>query len=555
MEHVLNIRVPQTQQLGLNFKLILSAVIAVLLFPSVGWIFKEQTVWPWDQAWYAETALQLAHAAQDGPLAWLKALLYAMPSKPPLLQWSGQVMTPFAGVLGSYERGFLLVNIAANAATLVLVFLIVLRLPGSPMAGLAAVLLCGGASLFIGMTHEFVVEPVQALTVAGLIYLSVEARRLPTFRLTVSIISWVALAFLAKSTSVGFLAPFLFYIALVRLGARRPPEPGFEWRDLALAGIAALLAAAAVAWYVVNWSSVVAHIKNATLSETALHYGSIGTLGSKLRFWGTALLHAVTPWSFLGYGTALVILAGLALAAVPILRSPVRTWFSDLAASGTLFAFCLAGTVVAGLVAYASQINEETRFLAPMIPITAVLAGWSLSVLRWKWLTAMAIVLFAANATDGHLQAHGAVSLAPFKSPWLKPYRVEPASVARFDRAVRLSCDPKRPLRYTIVGVEMPDFNANSAAFFSEKQKGVLGYRCYYTSLNYAATDVQWELKRMDIIDVDHFVTLPADQIPVDPKDVLNKVAKPVAERIAASPDWERITDPSEPAQVFRRRR
>ena len=91
--------------------------------------------------------------------------------------------------------------------------------------------------------------------------------------------------------------------------------------------------------------------------------------------------------------------------------------------------------------------------------------------------------------------------------------------------------------------------------FFSEKQKGALGYRCPYTSLGYAETDVVRALKRIDIMDSDYFVTLPADQIPADPKDVLNQVSRPVAERIAASPGWERITDPSEPAQVFRRRR
>jgi hypothetical protein len=169
--------------------------------------------------------------------------------------------------------------------------------------------------------------------------------------------------------------------------------------------------------------------------------------------------------------------------------------------------------------------------------------------------TAAALLGLAANAAAAHLHAHGLVVLPPQTSPWLRPYRFEPASVVRFERAVRLSCDPKRAMRYNVVGVELPDFNANSAAFYAEKQKGELGYRCLYTSLGYAERDVERALKRLYDMDADHFVTLPPEQIPADPKDVLNQVSKPVAERIAASPDWERITDPAEPAQVFRRRR
>jgi hypothetical protein len=556
MEQVLDGPLLRARLLGSNTALTLSGIIAALLVPSVIWIFSEEIVWPWDQAWYAEMALHLAHAAQDGPLAWAQAMLHAVTSKPPLLQWTGQIAVPFAALLGSYERAFLLVNVAFNAATLAVVFSIVLRLGRSPLAAVAAVLLCGGASLFIGMSHQFFVEPAQALTVAGLMRLALEAGRLPTIRLAAATAIWVALAFLAKTTSVGFTVPLLAYIAVARFAARRAPKPASTPADLALVGLAVLLVAATAAWYGVNWPSVAAHIRNATMTEVALHYGSIGTLGGKLAFWGSALLHALTPWTLLGYALAIVILTALGSAAWRTLRLPARAWLAEAVTSGMLFAFCLAGTVAAGILAYASQINEETRFLAPMIPLVAGLAGWSLAVLRRGWLTAAATVLFATNAVAGHLHAHGVIALPPAQtSVWLKPYRIEPDSVRRFERAVRLSCDPQNTHRHVVVGVERPDFNLNSAAFFSEKQKGALGYRCLYTSLGYAETDVERALKRIDIMDTQYFVTLPADRLPADPNDVLNQVSRPVAERIAASPGWERITEPSEPAQVFRRRR
>lgn len=47
--------------------------IAALLTPSVIWNFWDKSVWPWDQGYYAELALRIAHSADDGVVAWLTA--------------------------------------------------------------------------------------------------------------------------------------------------------------------------------------------------------------------------------------------------------------------------------------------------------------------------------------------------------------------------------------------------------------------------------------------------------------------------------------------------
>jgi hypothetical protein len=533
-----------------------AVAIVLLVVPNVIWVFRDQSVWPWDQASYGEGALQLADAARNGFAAWLKGMMNAGVTKPPLLQWSAQAAVPLESILGSYERALLLVNIAAGAATLALVFSTVLRLGGSPVAGLAAVLLCGGAPLFIGMMHQFLVEPVQALTLAGLMRLSLEAGRLSGLRFTAATSIMVAFALLAKTTSLVFVAPFVLYMILVRLCARGNTASVVTRPDLMLAGAAAVLIAVTIGWYAVNWHFVLAHIRNATSNEVALHYGSIGTLAGKLHFWGTALMQALSPWPVLFHGTLLTMLAALGVAAVRSRRSPLRTWLSEAVASGTLLAFCIAGTVLAALLAFASQINEETRFLTPLVPLVGVLAGWSVSVLHRHWLPLAAAALFAGNAAAGHLHAHGMMSVPATRSPWLTPYKVEPGSIERLARAVRLSCDPHFS-RYSFVGVELPDFNPNSAAFFSQKQKREKerGFACGYTFIGYAETDPARGVKRIYDHDAEFFVTLRTDQIPTDPADGLNRIARPVAEYIANAPDWERVSDPAEPAQVFRRRR
>src|SRR5262249_8499967 len=78
--------------------------IGLVLFPSVVWIRKAQWVWPWDEADYAEVALKIHHAASDGPLAWLRALIAVPDSRAPLLPWLAQASTLLIDVLGSPER-------------------------------------------------------------------------------------------------------------------------------------------------------------------------------------------------------------------------------------------------------------------------------------------------------------------------------------------------------------------------------------------------------------------------------------------------------------------
>jgi hypothetical protein len=501
----------------------------------------------------------LAYAAREGPLALLGAMLRAGATKPPLLLWVAHLAVPLESVLGSYERALLLVNVAAGAATAALVYSTVVRIGAYPLAGVAAVLAYAGASLTVGMTHQFVVEPVQALTVAAMMRLSLEAQCLTRIRLVSLMIIGAALAMLAKTSSLALVVPFAFYTTLVRVVRPRAPCAGAGiapggGRDVILACLAAIVLGATLSWYVFNWSFVVAHVRAATSTEVALLYGSVGTLGSKLHFWLTALAGALTPWPSMAVGIGLLTLTSLLVAAVRVLRSPTSMWVENGLASGTLFAFCVAGTVSAALLVYASQINEETRFLAPVLPLVAVLLGWSLAVLRRQWLGAAVAAILVGNAGAAHLYAHGVLGLPPSRSPWLLPSRAEPDSIERLARAVRLSCDPKVS-RWSFVGVELPDFNPDSAMFVSQKQRRERGVPCGYTFVAFAETDPQKGMKRIYDHDAEFFVTLRRDLLPNDPSDALNRIARPVAEIIEKSPDWARVSAPADAAQVFRRKR
>jgi len=521
----------------------------ILLSPSVVWIFRDLRVWPWDQAYYAELTLKIHHAVENGPPAGLKAFLTVPDSRPPLLPWLAQAATPLIRLVGSPERALLLTNIAAGAVMLWLVYSATRRFGGDPGTALAAMLLCAGSSDFIALNHQFLVESVQSMAVIGLACTALRADRLSCLRLAAATLCWAALALLAKTTSVGFVAPFLLYIGLVCAiaGAKRQSATSADvWLLLG----ASLLVAVTIAWYAMNWSAIVAHISEAAKGDIALLYGAVRPLPVKLQYWSREMLRALSPFPWLAGLILLVSVVAIVIAAARQLRRDLKNLLRTAVDSGLLFALCLTGTVIAGLFAYSRTIEEDPRFLAPMVPLVVLLFSWSLATLARRWLTASAAVLLAFNWVATHAIAQGLVSFSPALG-YLQAPRAEPVSIERMTRAVRESCDSAHPNRLNIIGAELQDFSTVSAWFYAEKLYPTLGYRCNYTSLGYAQSDVDVAIKRIYDVNPEFIVTLPLDELHDDP---FNHLSRPIAEWLATNRDFERITPERDSLVVYRRR-
>jgi hypothetical protein len=522
----------------------------VLLSPSVVWIFRDLRVWPWDQAYYAELTLKIHYAMEHGPLAGLKALLIVPDSRPPLLPWLAQAAAPLIGLVGTPERALLLTNIAAGAVTLWLVYSATRRFGGNLGTALAAMLLCAGTSDFIAFNQQFMVESVQSMAVAGVACIALRADRLSWLRLAAATLSWVTLALLAKTTSLVFVAPFLLYIGVVCVasGARRQSATS---ADVRLLSGASLLAAATIAWYAINWHGVVAHVTEATKGDVALLYGAVRPLSVKLQFWAREILRALSPFLWLGGLIILVSVVAIVIAVARRFRRGLTNLPHAAIDSGLLFGLCLAGTIVAGLLAYSRAIEEDPRFLAPMVPLVVLLFSWSLATLQCHRLTGGAAALLAFNWAATHAVAQGLVS-SPDALGYLTAPQSQPASIARMTEAVREGCDPHHPNLVNIIGAELSDFSAVSAWFYAEKLYSTLGYRCNYTSLGYPQQDLSSAVKRIYEVDPDFIVTLPLAELR---DDEFNRASKPVAEWLATSPDFKRITPAGDVLAIYRMRR
>lgn len=533
------------------------AVLAaiVLLAPSVVWIFRDAHVWPWDQAYYATLALQIRDALRDGVPAWLSAFLTVPGARAPLLPWFAQATLPLTRVLGEPERALLFANVVTGGITLGLVYSAARRLGGTPAIALTAMLACAGTSDFIAFNHQFLTEAGQAMALAGLAWAALRADDAAWPRLVAATLFWTTLAMLAKTTSIAFVLPFLLYIAIVCSASRRQR---FAARpvDFSLLFVSLVLAAITVIWYAIHWSAIVTHIAEATTDkDIVLAYGSERPLVVKLQFWSRALLQALSPFSWLSGIVVIVMAWALGTGAVRVWRGRLANLPHRAIESHFLFALCLAGTIMAGLITYSRMINEDVRFLAPMLCLVVLLLAWSLVTLHSRWITAAIALLLAGNWSFTHATVQGFVARPERALPYLQAPQNNSAAMARMARAVRDVCDKSRAGRLNIIGAELADFNVPSADFYAEKMRRAVGYRCDYGSLGYLEGDPQRAIRRLYELNADFFVTLPLDELPRPGTDPLDRISRPVAEWIAASPDFQRVTPDGDSLAIYRRRR
>jgi hypothetical protein len=539
-----------TGAVQLSAKSALAPLLPILLLaPSVVWTFRDLRVWPWDQAYYAEQALQIFHAMEGGPLAWLKAFLTVPDQRAPLLPWMAQLTMPLTGLPGGPEHALLLTNIAAGAVTLRLIFSATRRFGGDLGTALTAMLVYASASYLVAFNQQFLVEGVQPMAVAGVACVAFGADRLSWPRLAAATLIWVALALLAKTTSAGLVLPFLLYIGIVCAtpGAKRPAVTSADmW--LLLLGI--LLIAVTIGWYAMHWRDVIAHVVEATNSDITLLYGAIRPLPAKLYFWSRALLDALSPVPWLAGLIFPVSMVAIFVAARRLPRGEPKKLLRAAIDSGLLFALCLCATIVTVLLACSTTIAEDPRYLAPIVPIVVLLLSWSLVTLDRRWITAGAAALFAFNWIATNAIAQGLVSFAG--AGYLQAPQNNPVSIERMTRAVREGCDPRHPEHINIIGAELPDFSAVSAWLYAEKLYKPLGVRCQFTSLGYAQSDVNLAIKRLYEIDPDFIVTLPLEELH---DDDFNHLSRPVAQWLATNGDFERVTPEGDSLVIYRRRR
>jgi hypothetical protein len=353
-----------------------------------------------------------------------------------------------------------------------------------------------------------------------------------------------------------FVLPLVTYVVIARFVTWDAPRLPHRTSDYGLALAAVAISALTVVWYLIHWSLIFAHIVQATNSNVALLYGSIRPFFSKFAFWLRQLAWAVSPFIWAGVlGLFLCTLGPGLMLAQQLRRFPSNISLRVIVRSGLLFLMCLLATVLAVVVAYSKSIEEDPRFVAAMVPLLAMLVSGSLTIVGCPLLSGFVVAFFTANWMVVQLAAQGVLSFPWGSSAWLRTPEIDLQSVQRLTHVVHATCDKQRAGNLSVIGADLPDFNAASAWFYAEKMQGEVGYRCNYNNLGYAAKDVNRAIRQLIDSNADYLVTLPVDKLPAPEADPFNRVSQPVAKWIASSPDFERVTSPDTELVIYKRRR
>jgi hypothetical protein len=528
------------------------SVAAFLLGPSLYWVFHDQSVWPWDMAWYAEVSLDLWAAVESGPLKWWTVMTSAFGTKAPGIAWLGQLFVPLRGIVGGTEIALLLSVIGAQLVTLVLCYGLAERLSnGTKGLAIVGCFVVGSAPLFVAMSHQYLTEALQLLGVTYFYWIAAQSNTWPPIRTFGHLSLATGISLLAKASSPlycvlpGVLAVYDMW--KTRHESTRTSLANWpEWIPL---GAGLLTAIGAAIWYRKNLAVLREFMVTASSGDIALDYGHKDTFLNKLHYWtGACQKSAMLPEVLLIVGAVCV--AALAISSFPTSR---RNCVSIRSARLNVLGALAVLQITLVLLVLSLNINEEQRYLLPLLPSVLVIVLWSAAATASPW--AWATILCAAGWQWGtvHAQALGLISPRSDMSHWVRRLSTDHSQRDEVERAVRETCNSRSEGRYNVVGVELPWFNYNTLAFYAAKHvlSGAPG--CQYVYLGHAEMDLERAWGRLNYYRPVYFLSVAESAQPTPP-DFLNQTSIAVLNRVRNDPEYVAQPIKSEKVLIFANR-
>lgn len=344
------------------------AVVALAVVPSLAWIALDRQPFGGDQSQYAAEAVTLFDALLRAPARWPRAMALTMDGfKAPGLPWLGQAFVPVGMMLGRIDAGLLLLVALIQALAVRLTYSSLRALGGPASVALLGSLVILAAPLQVMLSHEFLVEPLQMLTVVYFIWIMVHAPQSGRERTLAHLLLAAALGMAAKvSTPLFCVGPG---VAALARAVTRGPRDGLRRSTVLPLAAGSSLAIASGAWYWLHLDTVRAHARVASSGAVALHWGKDDTFLGSLGYWAGAL--ADSTWLVRPVAAAVVgfVLAGALAWFVRGRRGPG----GDLAMGAGVAALQLA-TVLA---VFSLADVRVPRYLLACLPYAALLVGWA----------------------------------------------------------------------------------------------------------------------------------------------------------------------------------
>ncbi len=422
----------------------------------------DQQIWTWDLAWYGEQSLRLFHSN------FLK-ILDVGEVKAPGLMWLGAISL---GVLRGVqtETALLAVPMLGILLSAFLTYSSIRRFSSEDSAApFLGVVILLGSPLAFGMGTHFFTEALQIFSVSIAIYLSTY----DFLDKEITLLKFITLIFFAEivkiSSIIYLIAPGIALLYQIRTSnvpiIRRSRHQKVAW--IAICGLSGLLV---TAWYWRNGAKVIGFIKSVSTGEYAQLYGSEGTLIHKLAIWITSFSSALNANVALMKYTLFAIALALATAKGRLMTKARITGFIHLA------------NIALAIFFLAKQTNEETRYLAPLIPMWAFSGAILIEGSKLKMKIALSLVVITLG-NYAILVAHVFNKNVNYSgNHWAEPFHRFASEKAKFQELSESLCT-QIDGGTVIFGVDDYYFNYNSALFYSKLAIGKRGEDCRFTKI------------------------------------------------------------------------
>jgi len=508
---------------------IVSAVavfLAILLtIPALVFAFVDQRVWPWDQAWYGEVAVDLWWTLLNQPTVWPIAMLNALGSKPPAVVWLAQFFVPIGQMVGSIETGLLLFQWLVATGTVLVSIRIGLKINHFDVkSAIFAGCVCAGAPLFAGITTQMFTENLQTFIVA-LFYLFCfgAARHATVWKLLIAAL-FLTCSVLVKITTPLYMLAALFILfkgeqfkTFCNLNLLR--KSAYQHFTLAILSLGAITLS--MLWYAYNIDTVIKQAFASTLGDVALNYGDRPSLIPKVAFWSQAFQS-----SFFGNVSAALMAVSVAIALICLLQ---QSHAEHIPKCGTprRNLYLPAAQIILVLLILGSQTAEETRYLLPILPSVTVLFVYVFQAVRSASIRTFYVVISIISVIETSFMSLGSYKPPVPTTHWLQAPVCNDARKTLVNEIVCFTSNSLTDGRIQFVGYELPWFNANTFSFYSAKNRLNTNIKANYTSLGYAENDVNKAIERFHSINPTYYITLNPKNA-TDAPGFLNIVSKPV---------------------------
>ena len=280
-----------------NNKITPYVALFFLTMPYIAFILFDNSKWNYnDCLMYGSISVDLYAELFNFSSNWFSELFTIWRIKAPMIFWLGQFFVPLGQLIGSIDKGLLLIIYLFFLLSVFLFYSAFNEIFKSRLISFIGCLVIIAAPLNFALSTGFWVEPIQMFAVVWFIYIFAFSKRWDRFYIFLQLVCAASFALLVKVMSpIYCILPGL--IILYRFfNAKSVKYKGMKIRHWVLLIPAVLLGTGCALWYWINWNNVIAFAKK---SASEKYWGHVDLFYKKLGYWSYSIIDSFfMPYAF-----------------------------------------------------------------------------------------------------------------------------------------------------------------------------------------------------------------------------------------------------------------